>query len=190
MDAAAEEHTGRTVQLRYHDTFGTIDNKGTLGGHIRYHAKIDMLLDGLEVLIVWVLAAQFHFGLQRDAVSKATLDALLDRITGRIDVIIKEFELEIISRIRDGEVLPEHFVQSLVQTVVGIGLNLEEILERLYLDVKEIRIVKFAYRREIYYCGFGFCQGTIKINRIQLLLWRSCRVQPYMRAFMEYLFFL
>ena len=132
------------MQLRHDNALGTVDNKGALGGHVRNHAKIDMLLYRLEVLVVRIFATQFHFGLQRNAVSKATLDTLLDGITGRINVIIKEFELEIISCVSDGEILFENFKQPLVKTVVGIGLNLEEVFERLHLNIEEIRVIKFA----------------------------------------------
>ena len=120
-----------------------------------------MLLEGLEIFVLGVFAAQLHLGLQRDAIGQAALDALLDGIAGRIDIIIQEFEFEIVTRVRDGEILLEDFEEAFVQTVVGVGLNLEEILERLDLDIEEIRVIKFSYRREINYCGFFFCQGTI-----------------------------
>ena len=120
-----------------------------------------MLFDSLEILVFRIFTAQFHLGFQWHAVSKATLDALLNRITGRIDIIIQEFEFEIVSRVCDGEILLEDFVEAFIQTVVGIGFDLEEIFERLNLDIEKIRVIKFSYRREINYCGFFFCQGTI-----------------------------
>jgi hypothetical protein len=39
----------------------------------------------------------------------------------------------------------------------------------LNLDIEEIRVIKFSYRREINYCGFFFCQGTI--NYIVFFNW-------------------
>ena len=120
-----------------------------------------MLLEGLEIFVFGVFATQLHLGFQRHTVGQAALDALLDAVAGRIYIIIQEFEFEIVSRIGDGEILLENLVQAFVKTVVGIGLDLEEIFERLNLDVEEIRVFKFSYRREIYYCGVFFCQGTI-----------------------------
>ena len=149
------------MQLRYDHTFGTIDNKGTFRSHIRNHTEVHMLFNSLEILIFGVFTTQFHLGLQRHTVSEATFDALLNWITRRINIIIQEFEFEIVSRVRDRKILLEDFEETLVQTVVGVGLNLEEIFERLYLDIKKIRIVKLSYRREINYCGFVFCQGTL-----------------------------
>ena len=131
-----------------------------------------MLLNGLEVLVLGVFTAQLHLGFQRYTVGQAAFDALLDGVTGRINVIIQEFKFEIVSRIRDGKILFEDFVQAFVQTVVRIGFNLEEVFERLDLNIEKIRVIKFAYRREIYYCGFFFCQGTkiylyVNLSRIK-----------------------
>ena len=163
MELSAKEHTGGAVQLRHYHALGSVDDEGTLRGHIRNHAQIDMLLKGLEVLVLRVFTAQFHLGLQWHTISQATFDTLLNGLTRRIDIIIQEFKFEIVSRIRDGKILFEDFVQAFVQTVVGIGFNLEEVFERLDLNVEKIRVIKFAYRREIYYCGFFFCQGTKKL---------------------------
>ena len=166
VELGAEEDTGGTVQLRDHDALSAIDDEGALRSHVGNHAQVHMLLEGLEIFVLRVFATQFHLGFQRHAVSQAALDALLDGIAGRIDVIIQEFEFEIVSRIGDGEILLEDFEQTFVQTVVGVGLDLEEVFERLDLDVEKIRIFKFAYRREIDYCGFFFCQGTMNYIRV------------------------
>ena len=166
VELGAEEDARGAVQLGNDDTLGTVDDEGALRSHVGNHAEIDMLLERLEVLVFGVFATQFHLGFQRHAVGEAALDALLDGIAGRIDVIIQEFEFKIVSRIRNGEVFFKDLVQAFVQTVVGVGFNLEEILERLDLDVEEIRVLKLSYRREIYYCGFFFCQGTKKLYRV------------------------
>ena len=83
------------------------------------------------------------------------------KVSEKYDIIIQEFEFEIVSRIGDGEILFEDFEQAFVQTVVGVGLNLEEIPEGLNLNIEEVRVFKLSDRREIDYCGFFFCQGTI-----------------------------
>ena len=38
MELGAEEHARRTMQLRHNNTLCTVDDEGTLRGHIRYHA--------------------------------------------------------------------------------------------------------------------------------------------------------
>ena len=119
-----------------------------------------MLLLCYEILVLGVFAAQLHLGLQWHTVCEATLNALLYGITRRIDVIIQEFKFKIISRIRDGEILFKYLEQTFIKAVVRVGLYLEKVFERLDLNVEKIRVIKFAYRREIYYCGFFLCQGT------------------------------
>ena len=119
-----------------------------------------MLLNSLKILVLGILATELHLGFQRHTVRETTFDTLLYGITGRINVIIQEFKFKIISRICDGEVLLEDLEQALIEAIVGVGLYLEKVFERLDLNVEKIRVIKFAYRREIYYCGFFFCQGT------------------------------
>ena len=146
--------------MRHYYTFCTIDDKRAFRGHVWNHAQIDVLLEGLEIFVLWVFAAEFHLGFEWYTVGETTFDALLDGVAWRIDIVIQEFKFEIVSRICDGEILFEDFVEAFVQAVVWIGLNLEEVFERLDLNVEKVRVIKFAYRREIYYCRFFFCQGT------------------------------
>lgn len=154
------------MQLGDNHTFGTIDDESALRGHIRNHAQIHMLLQRLEILVFRIFATQFHLGFQRHTVGQAAINTLLDGIAGRIDVIIQEFEFEIVSRIGDREILLENLVKAFIQAVVGIGLDLEKVFEGLNLDIQKIGVFKFSYRSEIYYCGFFFCQGTIKLYRV------------------------
>ena len=55
--------------------------------------------------------------------------------TAGVDKIVDELQNVIVASIRNGEILVENFVQSFVQMVVGICLNLEEIPERFQLYV-------------------------------------------------------
>ena len=158
------------MQLRHNNTFSTVDDEGTLRCHIRYHAQIDMLFLCYEIFILGIFAAQLHLGLQWHTICKATLNALLYAVTRRIDVIIQEFKFKIISRISDGEILFKDLEQPFIEAVVRVGLYLEKVFERLYLNVEKIRVIKFAYRREIYYCGVFLCQGTEMINLFLLLI--------------------
>ena len=43
-DVGIEEDTWATVQLRHHDTFGTVDDERTVGRHQRNLAEVDRLL--------------------------------------------------------------------------------------------------------------------------------------------------
>ena len=131
------------------------------------HTQIDRLFDSLVVLVLGVVARQFQFGFQRNTVGQTTLDALLDGVAGRIDEIVKKLEGEIITGIRNREVLLEDPEESLVQTIVGIGLYLEEILERFQLNIQEVRIFVLAYRCKVDDCGLFLCQGFGVLNSLR-----------------------
>lgn len=149
------------MQLGDHDTLGTVDYESAFGCHVGYHAQVNGLLDSLELFVLRVVAGEFQLGLQRDAVGETTLDALLDGVAGRVDEVVKKLKGEVVAGIRNGEVLPEDFEETLVKTVVRVGLNLEEILERLDLDVKEVRILELADGCEVDDCGLFLCQGNL-----------------------------
>jgi len=87
-----------------------------------------------------IVARKPQFGFQRNAIGKSTFDALLDAITGCVDVVVKKFESKVASCVGDGEVFGENLIKAFVLPVVGIGLQLEEILKRLKLNIQEIRV--------------------------------------------------
>lgn len=155
------------MKLRYHDTLGTVDDESAFRGHVWYHAQIYRLLNGLELFVFGVVAGEFQFSLERDAVGEAAFDTFLDSVARRIDEIVQKLKCEIIAGIRDREVLFEDFEESFIETVVRVGLNLEKVLERLQLNVQEVRIVELSDGCEIDYCGLIFCQG-MKILRLRL----------------------
>lgn len=132
------------MELRNHYTLGTIDDESSLGCHVGYHTQINRLFNSLEIFILRIITRQFQLGFQRHAVSQATLDTLLNGVARRVDVIVQELESEIAPRIRDGEILLEDLEEAFVEPVVGIGLDLEEILERLQLYIQKIGIRIFA----------------------------------------------
>ena len=105
MNARTEEHARRTVQLRYYDTLSTIDNKCTVGGHIRNRSQENILNHRIEVFMIRICTIKFQFSLQRNAVGQATLQAFLDGITRRIDIIVQELQYEVVASIRNREVL-------------------------------------------------------------------------------------
>ena len=175
MLALAEEHTRGAVQLGHHDTLGAVDHEGASRGHVRDHAEIDILVNGLEVLVVVVGAGEAQLGLERHAEGEASFDALRDAVPGGINIVVEEFEDEIVSRVGDGEVLGENLVEAFVLPVVGIGLELEEVFEGLELNIEEVRIFeRFLDGREVdsfSSCCQGIeflgCEDEEKTNEIQ-----------------------
>jgi hypothetical protein len=117
------------VELGYHDPLCPVDHEGSARGHVRDHAQVDILDDGLKIFVLRIRAIKLQLGFQRNAVGKTAFDALLNGITGRIDEIIQELQDKIISGIGDREVLGENLIKPLADPVLRIGLQLEKILE-------------------------------------------------------------
>ena len=96
--------------------------------------------DGLKVFVFLVVAGKLQLSLEGNAISESTFDALLNAVAGSVDVVVKKFESKVASCVGDGEVFGENLVEAFVLSVVRIGLQLEEILERLKLNIQKIRI--------------------------------------------------
>ena len=131
MDALTEEHTGRTVQLRNHDTLGTIDDERSVGRHVRNGAEEYVLNHCTKVLVVGISAIQFQLSLQGYAIGKSALQALVDSVAGRVDIVIQELKDEVITCIGDREVLSEHLIQTVVLAFLRRSVQLQEVFERL-----------------------------------------------------------
>ena len=129
MHALAEEHSRRTMQLGYDDTLRTIDDERTAFCHIGNRTEVHVLNDDAEIFVLVVRAVKLELRLQRDAVRKAALEALLDRITRRVDIVVDELQNEIVPGIRNGEILLKHLVQPLALAVFGRGVHLEKVPE-------------------------------------------------------------
>ena len=114
MHALPEEHARRAVQLRNDDALGTVDDKSALVGHVRDGSQIHVLDNGSKVLMVGVGAVELELGLEGDAIGQPTVEALLHCVARRIDKIVKEFKDKVVASVRNGEVLAEHFIESLV----------------------------------------------------------------------------
>ena len=91
--------------------------------------RVHVLDDGLKVLVLGIRAVQLQLRLQRHAVRQATLDAFLNAVAWGIDEVIEEFENELISGVRDGEVFTEHLEQSLRCAVFRVRFQLEKLLK-------------------------------------------------------------
>ena len=110
VKALAEENAGRAVQLGNDNALGTVDNKGTGGGHVRDGTQINVLDNGVKILVVRVCAIKLEFGLEGHTVRKAAFQTLLNGIAGRINIIIQKLQHEIITCVRNREVLAKYFI--------------------------------------------------------------------------------
>ena len=159
MERGSEEDARRAVQLGDHHTLSTVDDEGAAGGHVRDGAQINVLNHGLEILVFDVIAGELHLGLQRNAVGEAALDAFVHRVTGTVDVVVKELEYEAVPLVGDGEVFGEDPVEAFVAAFFRIGVDLEELLERLQLDVQQVGVLDRPCGRKTMSGGDGitFC---------------------------------
>ena len=127
------------MQLGNDNTLSAVDDEGAVGGHVRNRAKEHILNERTEILMVGIRAIELQLSLQRHAVGQSALQAFVDGIAGRIDVVVKELQYEIVSCVCNWEVLGEHLVESVVLTLLSGRIQLQEITERFQLHVKEIR---------------------------------------------------
>src|SRR5690606_41413648 len=117
MEGLAEENARGTVQLGYDDPLGPVDDKGPAGGHIGDGPQIDVLHDGLKVLVLRIGTVQFKTGLQRHAIGESTLDAFLDGISGWVYKIIQKLKYELVSGIGDRKIFHEGVVETFVPSL-------------------------------------------------------------------------
>ena len=159
VHALSEEDARRTVQLRHDDALGAVDDERAALGHVGDRPEIDILHDHAEILVLVVRAIEFEFRLQGYAVRETALQTLFDRVAGRIDIVVDEFQYEIVPGIRDGEILLKHLVQPLVLTVLGRGIHLEEVTERFELYLQQIRVGHPIFHRREADSLLCFCCG-------------------------------
>ena len=79
--------------------------------------------------MVWVCTIQFHLSLQRYAICKTTLKALINRVTRRVDIVIQELKNEIITCVGDREILNEYLIQTVILAFLRRSVQLQEITE-------------------------------------------------------------
>ena len=67
-----------------------------------------------------------------------------------VDIIVQKFKVEAVAGVGDGEVLHKHLVQSLMTTLFRSRFDLEEIVERLQLNLQKVTIGHLLLnRREV-----------------------------------------
>ena len=114
VDARAEEHARRAVQLRHHHTFGTVDDERAVVRHVGDRAQEHILHHGIEVLVVRVGTIELEFGLEGHTVGQSAFETFLDRIARFIDIVVDKFQHKVVASVSDGEVLGKNFVQAVV----------------------------------------------------------------------------
>ena len=119
MGALSEEHTGRTVELRHDNAFGAVDYKCTFFGHVGDRAEIYVLDFRSEIFMIGVCTVQLQLGFQRHTVGQTALETLFDRVTRRIDIIIEEFENEVVASVGYREVFCKNFEKAFVVSFFG-----------------------------------------------------------------------
>ena len=122
MNALSEEHTWRTVQLRNYNTFCSVNNESTFRSHIRDSSQINILNYRIEVFMIGVGTIKLKLSFQGNTISQSTLQAFIDRIVRRVDIVIKELEHEVVTSICDREILGKHFVQAIVLSFFRRGI--------------------------------------------------------------------
>ena len=150
MCALTEEHTGRTVKLRYDNSLGSVDDESTAFGHVGNRAEVDVLDFGSKVLVIRVGTAQLKLSLERHTIRIPAFETFFDAVARRVDVVVEELESEIIAGVRNWEVFCKHLVKPLVSTLFRRSVELEKVSERLKLHFQKVRIRKgILYRSKV-----------------------------------------
>ena len=157
MGALSEEHAGRTVELRHDNTFRAVDHERTLLGHVRNQTEINVLDHRSEIFVVRVGAVEFKFGFEGHTIGHASFETFIDRIAGRIDIIVEKFQHEVIAGVGNREVLGKYFKKALIVAFFRGSVELEEVAERLELHFQKVGIRKRILNRRKIYAGFSFC---------------------------------
>ena len=129
------------MKLRNHNSFSTIDYKGTFGSHVWNSTEVHILHNGFEIFVLRIGAIKFQFCLKRHAVCQPTVKTLFNRVSWWVNKVIQEFKHEVVSCIRNRKVFSENLEKTLVLTVFRRCFQLKEILERLNLNIQEVWIL-------------------------------------------------
>jgi hypothetical protein len=127
------------VELGNNHAFCAVDYKGSPRRHVRYITQENILNDGLEIHMLFVVTAESEFCFQRHRIGESAFHTFFNSVTGRINEVVQEFKHKNIPRIGDREILLEHFEQAFYVTLVRRGFQLEKLFERLDLNLEQVR---------------------------------------------------
>ena len=101
--------------------------------------------------MIGVGAVEFEFSLERHGVCQTAFETFLDGVAWRVDVIVEELEHEVIASVGYREVFGKDLVKTFIVAFFRGSVELEEVVERLELHFKEVRVRKrVLYRSKIY----------------------------------------
>jgi hypothetical protein len=87
-----------------------------------------------------ICTVELELRLERHTVGQTTLQTLLDRVAWLVDEVINKLQNEVVSGVCNWEILVEHLEQALILAILGCGVKLEKISERLKLNLQQVRI--------------------------------------------------
>ncbi len=92
------------MQLRNHNSLSAIDDESTSFGHIGNSTEVDVLNDGIKILMLRVGAIEFQLSLQGNAECQSAFNTFFNCVAWGVDIIIEEFENKIISCVGNGKI--------------------------------------------------------------------------------------
>ncbi len=138
-----EKDARRAVQLTYHHPFRAIDDKGTIFGHQRYGAEIDLLfLDIANVLdatlFLHIVDHQAHSDLEWGLVGHPSLQTLFDIVLDPTNGIADEFQGRRSTEVANREDSFEYALETFVDAFIGIHLFLQKPFIGLSLHLYQV----------------------------------------------------
>ena len=97
------------MQLADNDALGSVDNKGSAGGHVRNRPEVHVLYNRFEVLMLRVGTVQLQARLEGHREGESTLDALHFRVARGIHEVVEKLQNELVSAVRNRKVLVKCF---------------------------------------------------------------------------------
>ena len=126
-----KENTWRTVQLAHHHPFSAIDNKGTIVGHQRYGAEINLLLFNIPnvlsaTFLVHIVDHEPHCDLDWRFIRHPPLQTLIHIILGSANAVANKLERSSPTKISNGEDPLKNALQTFVDAFIRIHFLLQK----------------------------------------------------------------
>ena len=141
-----KEDTGRAVQLADDDSFSPVNDEGSVFGHERDLAEIDLLL--LDItnrlnpgLLVYIPGNQAHPDFDRGSKGHSALMTLVDVVFGCAKGVCNIFERTGLAEVANRKDRAKHGLEADVLSCRRGKLRLEETLVGILLDINEVGYV-------------------------------------------------
>ena len=137
-----EEGAGRAVKLADDNTLGAVDDEGTVVGHQRDFAEVDLLFlhvaDGANAcVLIEIPDDEPDADLDRRSIVHAARDALVDIILGLLEPVLDELKRAVLVVVLDGEDGLEDSLEADI-FALRLGIGLQELLVGALLDVDKV----------------------------------------------------